>query len=79
MRVTGAQRLALAGVSEARIITFGRWASNAFKLYVREAVLGEKGGDVARLVEANAASQAVHDELDPSRGSRTRSQHRGTS
>ena len=31
-RVSGAQRLALAGVSEARITTFGRWSSAAFKL-----------------------------------------------
>ena len=56
MRVTGAQRLALAGISEVRISTFGRWASRAFQLYVRESVLGANGGDMALVVEENAAA-----------------------
>ena len=64
MRVTGAQRLALAGISEYRIITFGRWASQAFKLYVREAVLGVNGGDLSRVVEANTACLDFQAELD---------------
>ena len=46
MRVTGAQRLALAGVGETRIITFGRWSGLVFRRYVREAVLGVNGGDL---------------------------------
>ena len=66
LRVSGAQRLALAGVSEARITTFGRWSSAAFKLYVREAVLGVKGGDLSKVVEQNlteAAQESVIQEL----------------
>ena len=66
MRVTGAQRLAYAGISETRIMTFGRWASQAFRLYVREAVLGANGGDMARVVEGNAASMAVNKVVEQS-------------
>ena len=44
MRVTGAQRLAAAGVTEAKLILFGRRASKAFLKYVREALLGKQGG-----------------------------------
>ena len=63
MRVTGAQRLALAGISEVRISTSGRWASRAFQLYVREAVLGANGGDMALVVEENAAATAAQSQL----------------
>ncbi len=51
LRVTGAQRLALAGVTEGRISMFGRWASKAMLLYVREALLGVAGGGLAEQVE----------------------------
>ena len=51
LRVTGAQRLAFAGVSEAKSAAFGRWASGPFRLYVRDAVLGSNGGDLAIVKE----------------------------
>ena len=50
LRAIGAQRVAIAGVGEHRIATFGRWSSAAFKLYGRDAVLGCNGGNLARLV-----------------------------
>ena len=43
-RVTGAQRMALAGVSEWRIQTFGRWGSSAVLKYIRETLIQGKGG-----------------------------------
>jgi hypothetical protein len=60
MRVTGAQRLALAGISDTRITTFGRWTSAAFRKYVREAVLGINGGDLAAQVEQRLLDQQVY-------------------
>ena len=54
LRVTGAQRLAAAGVTEAKLILFGRWASKAFLKYVREAILGKQGGGLAVAVEGVA-------------------------
>ena len=42
-RVTGATRMALAGFSEAKIQTFGRWGSAAVLRYVRDALLGSRG------------------------------------
>ena len=56
MRVTGAQRLAAAGVEEARIALFGRWGSAAVRGYVREALLGRSGGGLAEQVESKAVS-----------------------
>ncbi len=56
MRVTGAQRLARAGVSEGRISLFGRWASNAMLVYVREALLEAAGRDIAHQVAATSSS-----------------------
>ena len=50
LRATGAQRLARAGVSEAKIRLFGRWASRAMLEYVREALLAEEGIAVAKQV-----------------------------
>ena len=50
-RVTGAMRMALAGHSEWVIQLFGRWASATVLRYVREALLGEKGGNLAQLTE----------------------------
>ena len=55
LRVTGAQRLAKAGVCEAKITAFGRWASDAFRLYVRDAVLEASGGELSKVVEAQLA------------------------
>ena len=57
MRVTGAQRLALAGVSEGKIRLFGRWASRAMFKYTREALLGKQGLLVAKQVEAAGEPQ----------------------
>ena len=54
LRVTGAHRLALAGVNETRIITFGQGASVAFRKYVRKAVLGINDGKVYEAFEAKA-------------------------
>ena len=46
-RVTGAARMALAGHSEGVIQIFGRWGSSVVLRYVREALLGSRGGRVA--------------------------------
>ena len=51
LRTTGAQRLAMAGVSEAKIRMFGRWASEAMLRYVRESLLAQSGIVVAKQVE----------------------------
>ena len=53
-RVTGAQRMALAGVSEWRIQTFGRWGSSAVLKYIRETLIQGKGDFLAAEVEAAA-------------------------
>ncbi len=50
LRVTGAQRLALAGVAVPRITLFGRWAGRAMIVYAREALLGARGGGLAEQV-----------------------------
>ncbi len=50
LRVTGAQRLAFAGVAIPRITLFGRWAGKAMVLYAREALLGARGGGLAEQV-----------------------------
>lgn len=51
-RVTGAQRMALAGISEWRIQTFGRWGSSAVLGYIRETLLQGKSDFLAAEVEA---------------------------
>ena len=56
-RVTGAQRLAAAGVDELRIQVFGRWASCSVRRYVREATLDGVGATLA--LEVEAANDAV--------------------
>ena len=58
MRTTGAQRLARAGVTEAQIRLFGRWAPRAMLEYVRDALLAEDGVAVARQVEERAKEPA---------------------
>ena len=63
IRVTGSQRLAKAGVSEAKITAFGRWASNAFRLYVRDAVLKANGGELSKVVEAQLAGAKMREEI----------------
>jgi hypothetical protein len=50
LRVSGAQRLALAGVSVPRITLFGRWASRAMVSYARESLLGARGGGLSEQV-----------------------------
>ena len=51
-RVTGAMRMAIAGHRVWTIQVFGRWGSSAILGYVREAILGQQGGDLARVTEA---------------------------
>ena len=64
MRVTGAQRLALAGVGETRVITFGRWSGMVFRRYVREAVLGVNGGDLSAQVEQALIEKKVYEAFE---------------
>ncbi len=52
LRVTGAQRLALSGVSEDKIRVFGRWASAAMLRYVRDKLLEHSGLEVSTIVES---------------------------
>ena len=66
LRTTGAQRLARAGVTEAQIRLFGRWASRAMLEYVRDALLAEDGVAVAKQVEERAKEQAGGKQLSGS-------------
>ncbi len=52
LRVTGAQRLAMAGVSEDKIRVFGRWAGQIMLHYVRDSLLTYSGLEMARQVVA---------------------------
>ena len=56
-RVAGAKRMALAGHPIWTIQVFGRWGSNAILGYVREALLGYKGGNLAQQTEQAASSR----------------------
>ena len=51
--------MALAGHSEWVIQVFGRWASSTVLRYVRTAILGAQGGQIAQTTEASASSLAV--------------------
>ena len=57
LRVTGAQQMALAGISEDKIRLFGRWTSSAMLAYVRETLLARSGLQVAKAVVTAAAQQ----------------------
>jgi CTP:molybdopterin cytidylyltransferase MocA len=50
-RVTGAQRMALAGVSEWRIQVFGRWGSSAVLRCIRDTLVAVEWADIAKTVE----------------------------
>jgi len=50
-RVTGAQRMAAAGISEWRIQVFGRWGSDAVLKYIREAAIDANSHHLAAEVE----------------------------
>ena len=52
MRVTGAQRMARAALSENQIAVFGRWGSAAIRRYVREACIEGPAAAIAPVVEA---------------------------
>ena len=45
-RVTGARRMARAGLSVALIQVFGRWGSNTVLHYLRDSVLGDRGSNM---------------------------------
>ena len=53
-RATGAMRMALAGHGLPKIKVFGRWGSAAVERYVREAILGRKGGNISKVTEGVA-------------------------
>ena len=63
-RVTGAMRMALAGHSEWMIQVFGRWGSSAVLRYVREAILGVRGGRVAQITEGTGTSTLPDHQAD---------------
>ena len=50
-RVTGAMRMAIAGHSEWVIQVFGRWSGETVLKYVRSALLGMRGGNIAQKTE----------------------------
>ena len=52
MRVTGAQRMARAGLTENQIAVYGRWGSAAIRRYVREACIEGTAAAIAPVVEA---------------------------
>ena len=64
--------MAKAGVSEAKIRLFGRWASQVMLKYVREALLAEAGSVVAKQVEVGlgAAQQLKREPRDRGTGIR---------
>ena len=64
VRVTGAQRLALSGVNETRLITFGRWASVVLRKCVREAVLGINGRELVAQVEQGLQDGKVYEAFE---------------
>ena len=52
MRVTGAQRMARAAMSENQIAVYGRWGSAAIRRYVRDACIEGPAAAIAPVVEA---------------------------
>ena len=72
MRVTGAQRMALAGVHEWRIQLFGRWGSQAVLAYIRETLLEGRREDLAAEVQDGdavvVAQGRVEDPQDAAEG-----------
>ena len=78
-RVTGARRMAVAGHIPAVIQMFGRWASSAVFSYTQEAILGVRGGTLAKKTEQAQALNA--DDLSArvlSRCSRSLTTDKGT-
>ena len=69
-RVTGAMRMAFGGHSLYKIKVFGRWGSDAVERYVREAILGKHGGDMAKITEG--VKQALTKELQTAKGKRSK-------
>ena len=57
-RVTGAMRMAIAGVPLVKIKVFGRWGSAAVERYVRDAILGRLGGGISKVTEGVAKAKA---------------------
>ena len=56
MRVTGAMRMARAGLPEGLIRTFGRWISSAVQRYIREAYIDNlRIGVATQVTDAEAA------------------------
>ena len=77
LRVTGAQRMALAGVSEDKIRLFGRWTSSAMLRYVRETLLEKGATTVAKAVEDEmGAHEAKAQAQGPPRWKQTQFQQR---
>ena len=70
LRTTGAQRLAMAGVSESKIIRLGRWASKAMLRYVRDSLLAKSETWVARQVE-----DSEHVKQEPAKSSSSSGKH----
>ena len=58
-RVTGAQRMASAGISEWRIRVFGRWGSRAVRRYIRDA----DAATAAKGVSQDVSSNCLRDEI----------------
>ena len=59
LRTTGAQRLAVAGVSEEMIRLFGRWSSSAMLNYVRDSLLADSGIVVSQFAEGRLGSNCT--------------------
>jgi hypothetical protein len=59
-RVTGAQRMAAAGISEWRIQVFGRWGSDAVLRYIREAAIDVASHNLSGEVEGALAVTVRH-------------------
>ena len=74
-RVTGAMRMAIAGIPLQKIKVFGRWGSAAVERYVRDAILGRLGGGIAKATEGVTKAKTKKEETEEAtkgQGKRTR-------
>ena len=60
MRTTGAQRMAAAGVPDAKISMFGRWASRQMLNYARESLLVAESLELAANVASTLTNALAH-------------------
>ena len=78
LRVTGAQRMAMAGVETEKIRVFGRWTSKQLLRYTRDTLVNDLCGNMAKVVEdqhctnisAKASAHTTREEAETSNNKR---------